>query len=182
MKQAVARIIIVSMVFAIATIASAAPKQRRHKVTVAPAPAVPKLYNRFVTVHEFQVSGRSVGTLVSVEGYFVTGYRAPSGALLLSLTDSVDHVFNTADAKTFERHGALMTVRSRNVPASGPRAWNRKGIMQYVMYTGKDTPVTLLHDVVEKVRVTGLVGPISGAVYPVTLIEYTDQNGFWKKL
>jgi hypothetical protein len=179
MRRTAALFIAAATLLTVAAVAF--PRSKRIATKPAP-PKDPKQYNQFVTVHEFQVSKRPVGTLVSVEGYFVTGYRGKSGALLLFLTDSVDHVLNTDDGKKYEQRAALMTVRAAQVPKTGIRAWNRKGMMLYVMYTGNDEPKILLHDVVEKVRVTGLVGPIPGAVLPVTKIEYSDENGYWKKL
>jgi hypothetical protein len=179
MRRTAALAIAASMLIAVTAAVAARPKPKPAK----PAPPkVPQQYNQFVTVHEFQLSERNCGTLVSIEGYFVTGYRAASGTLLLFLTDSVDHVLTTDDAKKYEQHAALMTFRARDVPRTGARAWNRKGMMQYVMYTGTEKPKILLHDVVEKVRVTGPVGPIQGGVCPVTRIEYMDMNGYWKTL
>jgi hypothetical protein len=179
MRRTAALLIAAATMLTVAAVAF--PKHKSAAPKPAP-PKEPKQYNQFVTVHEFQMSKRTCGTLVSVEGYFVTGYRASTGTLLLFLTDSVDHVLNTDDAKKYEQRAALMTVQARQVTKVGARAWNRKGMMRYIMYTGKEDPKILLHDVIEKVRVTGSVGPLQGGICPVSRIEYMDENGYWKKL
>lgn len=162
------------------TYAIATPKHRRAAGKPA-ASATPKSQNQFVTVHEFQVGKRAAGTLVSVEGYFVTGYRGDGGSVRLYLTDSVDHVINKEDALKYEQKAAGATAGSGWVSGSSARSWTRKGLMKYVMFTGPGHPATELHDVIEKVRVTGSAGS-HGTISSISRVEYTDMNGFWKTL
>jgi len=174
--------LVVAAATALLVLAVAAPAKPRRAAPKVAVQAVPKPHNEFVTVHEFQVGKRAPGTLVSVEGYFVTGYAVGTGAVRLHLTDSVDHVLSTEDALLFEQHAAPVIVPAARVGKSGPRAWNRRGMMRYVMYTGKGRPQIPLHDVIEKVRVTGTVGSGRACLSSVGCIEYMDMNGFWKKL
>jgi hypothetical protein len=50
------------------------------------------------------------------------------------------------------------------------------------MYIGGDRAIRALHNEVDKIRVTGRVGPGVGVINPVTQVEIMDTNGEWKPL
>lgn len=169
-----------AMLFAVvfASVACASVAAPRKSKTPAVS-AKPQQQNQFVTVDEFVKAGRKPGTLVSIEGYIVVAYKTGS-SVRAAVNDSVDKVLSAKDADANARSGAKVTVPASLV--KGRCAWSAKGVQKYVMYTGSNHAQKKLHDVVEKMRVTGIVGRGKGIIANTTKIEYTDPNGEFKPL
>lgn len=161
------------------------PMQKARRPKTPPARetvARPKQQNQFVTVEEFRRSGRPPKTAVSVEGYFVLGYRAADGGLRLMLTDSVDHVLSAQDADRSAASSAVSVVPSAALKRHPRWAWSAKGMQRFVMYIGPGRAQRLVQDIVAKMRVTGWTAPGRAIINPVTQIEFQDANGEWKTL
>ena len=154
--------------------ADAAAQRAKHKS--------PKLRpeNTFVTVDEFLRAKRPSGTLVSVEGYFVTLVRSGSSAVG-SLVDSTDKVLSASDAAAMARTGARCTIA---IGGKGRSRWTmtRKGLVGLAMYTGGSKPSTCVQDTPPKVRLQGMTGKGRGVLVSVRQIEYQDENGDWRIL
>lgn len=163
-----------------ASVSSASPQKRRHAHPAAKAesPVTPKQENQFVTVEEFVKGKRAAGTPVSVEGYAVIGMKIGSGVKLV-IVDSVDHVLSAADANKFGAGGAAATIAAGAVAKHPNWGMTAKGMNRFAMFTGAGSAQKQLHDTVAKVRVTGRA---TGRSISVTGMEYTDDNGDWKKL
>ena len=134
--------------------------------------------NTFVTVDEFLRAKRPSGTLVSVEGYFVTLVKS-GGSAVGSLVDSTDKVLSATDAAATARGGARCTIA---VGGKGRSRWTmtRKGLVGLAMYTGAAKPSTCVQDTPPKVRVRGVTGKERGTLASVNQIEYQDENGDWR--
>jgi hypothetical protein len=152
----------------------------------APKPAAPSAvvqpYNRFITVDEYHRAKRRPASLISIEGYAVLGYRLTDGTVRLALVDSVDHVLSAEDANKFAASGAFCSVRPAQVKKNPKLAFPGKHLKELVMYTGPGIAKKCLHDVVDKLRVTGAVSKVRATLDPVTRVEFMDDNGDWKAL
>jgi hypothetical protein len=172
-----------AIVFATSSVAlSQRGKRARSTRPTVSLAANPQPHNQFVTVEEFIRSKRAPRMAVSVEGYIVVGYRLPNGSLRLSLTDSVDKVLSAEDANALMRTGATCVVPASEVKKSARRGWTQQGMQRFVLYTGPGMAKTALHDVVEKMRLTGWTAKGRATIDPVTNIEYMDENGEWRSL
>jgi len=159
---------------AVATFAAPVKSAKAKTVSV-------KQENQFILVDEFVKAGRAMGTVVSVEGYIVVGYRTSDGGERLAITDSVDHVLSARDANGLAASGAIATAPASGVKSHAKWAWTSKGILRLVMYTGSGKAQKVLHDTVGKVRVSGIVSA-KRTLGTVVKIEEQDDNGDWKAL
>lgn len=183
MKRTAIAALVLTLSLATTTVAlSQRGKRAQSAHTTRATAAKPQPHNQFVTVEEFVRSKRAPRTAVSVEGYIVVGCRLPNGSLRLSLTDSVDKVLCADDANALMRTGATCVVPVAEVKKSARRGWTKQGLQKYVLYTGPGMAKTALHDVVEKMRITGWTAKGRASINPVTSIEYMDENGEWKSL
>lgn len=144
--------------------------------------ASPKPPQQFVTVDEFVKARCAYRTPVSVEGYAVFGYKESTGSLLLTVIDSVDHVLNADDAIKMSAGAPTAILPSQYQKAYPGWAWDTKAMKKYTMYAGAGRPQTELHDVIEKLRLTGWVGASRLTINPVSKIEFMDPDGNWKVL
>lgn len=174
----------VSVFSALIVCSSVGYAQKRAKPAQAgqPAPVVKvESWNTFYTIDEFKAAGRKVGTPVTVEGYIVTG--SPSGGnFAFRLVDSVDKVLSGKDAERLAAVAVRCTVTPPVLKRSPGLAWSRNGAQKFTMYIGGDRAIRALHNEVDKIRVTGRVGPGVGVINPVTQVEIMDTNGEWKPL
>lgn len=146
-----------------------------------PAASAPKPHNRFVTVLEFRQAKRPAGTLVSIEGYFVSVLKDGRNRAACALVDSTDQVLSALDAVACAKGGVLCTVELGG--KSKPRwVMTRKGLLSLAMYTGASSPTTFLQDTPPKLRVQGITGKGRPGLQAVTKIEYQDASGEWKSL
>lgn len=183
MKQSAILALVLTLSLATTTVALSQRGKRTRSTHMPKATAAkPQLHNQFVTVEEFIRSQRAPRTPVSVEGYIVVGCLLPNGSLRLSLTDSVDKVLSAEDANALMQTGATCVVPVSEVKKSVQRGWTRQGMQRFVLYTGPGRAKTALHDVVEKMRITGWTAKGRATIDPVTDIEYMDENGEWKSL
>ncbi len=141
------------------------------------ATRAPKPQHQYVTVDEYVRTKLPAKTLASVEGYVVVGVKAGAG-IRLDLTDSTDKVLTAKEADATARTACHATVP----PALARRpgfAWSRRGVQRFIMFTGAAKAQKKLNDTMPKLRVTGQAAG-KGAISPVTLVEYMDDNGDWR--
>lgn len=137
----------------------------------------PKPQHQYVTVDEYVRTKLPAKTLTSVEGYVVLGVKSGAG-FRLDLTDSTDKVLTAKEADATARASCHATVPAALARKPG-LAWSRRGVQRFIMFTGAAKAQKKLNDMMPKLRVTGQAAG-KGVINPVTLVEYTDDNGDWR--